>query len=129
MKLLIFNALFHKQASMVDGGWSVLLHTNELPPEDTTAMSSCLHKQVKVMMQQGEIEVDELGFTEDDMAKFENTQFDELDARQKKTASQRQRNVLYVLWDQNNEGHKQFVDYYNFKMERVIEWLKGKIKD
>lgn len=112
MKLLIFNALFHKQASMVDGGWSVLLHTNELPPEDTTAMSSCLHKQVKVMMQQGEILTDELGFTEGDMEKFENTQFNEFDKRQDKTPSQRLRNVMYVLYKQDPGDHADFKAYY-----------------
>ena len=129
MKLLIFNALFHKQASMVDGGWSVLLHTNEMTPEDVTAMSSCLHKPVKVMMEQGMMEQDELGFTEKDMAEFTNKKFDEFDKRQEKTPSQRLRNVMYVLYEQDPGDHKDFTAYYNFRMEKLITLLKSKIED
>jgi len=129
MKLLIFNALFHKWQSMADGGWSMNIHTNELPPEDISALTSCMHKQVKVMMQQGEIGIDELGFTEDDMEKFENTQFDEFDKRQDKTPSQRLRNVMYVLYKQDPGDHADFKAYYEFRMEKLITLLKSKIED
>lgn len=45
----------------------------------------------------------------------------------KKPPSQRLRGVLYVLWEQNPEGHKGFNTYYETKMEGMIEHLKGKI--
>ncbi len=45
----------------------------------------------------------------------------------KKPPSQRLRGVLYVLWEQNPEGHKGFNTYYEVKMEGIIEHLKGKI--
>lgn len=46
-----------------------------------------------------------------------------------KTQSQRIRDVLYILFTQDNEGHKDFDSYYKNKTEMYIEHLKSKIKD
>lgn len=45
-----------------------------------------------------------------------------------KTQSQRIRNVLYKLHEQDNEGFKTFDDYYRSKTEKYIEHLKAKIQ-
>lgn len=45
-----------------------------------------------------------------------------------KTQSQRIRNVLYKLFEQDPEGHKTFDNYYEAKTEKYIEHLKSKIK-
>jgi hypothetical protein len=45
-----------------------------------------------------------------------------------KTQSQRIRNVLYKLWEQDKEGHKTFDQYYYAKTELFIDHLKSKIK-
>lgn len=45
-----------------------------------------------------------------------------------KTQSQRIRNVLYKLWEQDPEGHKTFDNYYQSKTELFIDHLKSKIK-
>jgi hypothetical protein len=45
-----------------------------------------------------------------------------------KTQSQRIRNVLYKLWEQDKEGHKTFDKYYYAKTELFIDHLKSKIK-
>ena len=37
-----------------------------------------------------------------------------------KTKSQRLRNVLYKTWEQNNEGYKEYKEYYSAKMEVII---------
>lgn len=44
-----------------------------------------------------------------------------------KSQSQRIRAVLYKLWEQGNEGHKDFDAYYKVKTEMYIEHLKSKI--
>lgn len=44
-----------------------------------------------------------------------------------KTQSQRIRNVLFKLFQQDNEGFKTFDDYYRNKTEKYIEHLKSKI--
>lgn len=47
---------------------------------------------------------------------------------QGKTQSQRIRGVLYKLFEQDNEGHKDFENFYKAKTELYIEHLKSKIK-
>jgi hypothetical protein len=44
-----------------------------------------------------------------------------------KTQSQRIRAVMFKLWEQGNEGHKEFEAYYRAKTEIIIEHLKSKI--
>lgn len=44
-----------------------------------------------------------------------------------KSQGQRIRGVLFILFTQNNEGHKDFEAYYKAKTEMYIEHLKGKI--
>lgn len=46
-----------------------------------------------------------------------------------KTPSQRIRGVLFVLWKQNQEGHKEFSTYYQQKMGAIIDHLKSKIEE
>lgn len=46
-----------------------------------------------------------------------------------KTPSQRIRAVLYILFNQDNEGMDDFEVYYRNKLEKYIEMLKGKIKE
>lgn len=41
-----------------------------------------------------------------------------------KTKSQRQRNVLYRIWELDKGGHKTFESYYAFRMEQHISELK-----
>jgi len=55
---------------------------------------------------------------------------DELDAvdieLEGKTQSQRLRNVLYVLWQQTNNG-EDFKTFYKDKTEKIIEQIKNKL--
>ena len=44
-----------------------------------------------------------------------------------KTPSQRLRGVLYVNFEQANEGYKTFTDYYNAKMEKIVNHYKEKL--
>jgi hypothetical protein len=44
-----------------------------------------------------------------------------------KSQSQRIRNTLFVLYNQNNEGFKTANDYYVSKTEKYLEHLKSKI--
>lgn len=45
-----------------------------------------------------------------------------------KSPSQRMRSVLFILWKQDNEG-LEFPEYYRRHMEKLIEFLKSKIKE
>lgn len=46
-----------------------------------------------------------------------------------KSQSQRMRSVLFILFEQDREGHKDFKSYYHAKTELLIDHLKSKIKD
>jgi hypothetical protein len=56
-------------------------------------------------------------------------QVDKLDADLPgaKTQSQRIRNVLFKLFQQDNEGFKDFDNFYRSKTEKIIEHFKSKI--
>lgn len=45
-----------------------------------------------------------------------------------KTKSQRQRNVLYRIWELEKQGHKTFESYYAFHMEKHISELKAHLE-
>jgi len=44
-----------------------------------------------------------------------------------KTPSKRLYNVLYRCWEQANEGHAKFDDYYRAKMENIINTYKSEL--
>lgn len=45
----------------------------------------------------------------------------------KKTKSQILRTVLWQLWSQNDQGKKEFDDYYDWMMDHIIGKMKGKL--
>ena len=45
-----------------------------------------------------------------------------------RSKSQRQRNVLFRIWEVEKEGHKTFESYYAFKMEQHIQELKNHLE-
>lgn len=47
---------------------------------------------------------------------------------QGKTPSQRMRNVLYRMWEQNNEGYTDKNLHYLHWMDKIIEQLKSKLQ-
>lgn len=46
-----------------------------------------------------------------------------------KSPSQRMRSVLYLLWEKDNEGFKDFQSYYLWRMERVLDFYKKKLDE
>jgi len=63
--------------------------------------------------------------TESEIKGLDNLETDLYD--NPKTQSQRLRNVLYKNWEQNNLGHKEFVDFYKYETERIISHYKKKL--
>jgi hypothetical protein len=46
-----------------------------------------------------------------------------------KTPAQRMRGVLYRIYEVNQDGYNSFAEYYNFRMEQIIERLKKELSD
>ncbi len=91
-------------------------------PEQSEMARNIIHKMhqqaVFVMIKTGEI------------SKDETEQFETLDPDlyEKKSKSERLRNTLYRNWEQNNEGHIKFGDFYDSIMEIIITHRKSKLK-
>lgn len=63
-----------------------------------------------------------------DISQREIDQVEKLDPEfDGKTQSQRIRNVLYKLFEQDPEGYQHFDNYYKAKTEKYIEHLKARI--
>ena len=104
--------------SRADKTWKVTIGTQELTPENVATLSQGLH-QFGYFAWKGET--------------FSNEETKALDALKAetggKTQSQRLRNVLYVLYEQDQEGFTTFDHYYLAKTEKIIDYLKRKIDD
>lgn len=122
MKLLIIPAILENYSGLKDGGVKITLSTQEMNPQMMANVVSCHRKFCEVLIKEGEIDMN-------DMEEFKNHQFDEWDKRQDKTPSHRLRNVMYVLWEQDKQGYEIFKEYYEYRMEKIIEHLKSKIID
>jgi isopentenyldiphosphate isomerase len=64
---------------------------------------------------------------------FTTTEADEINALKtdldtEKTPSQRLRGILYVNYQQTPEGYKDFITYYQAKMDKICEHFKSKLE-
>ncbi len=100
---------------MADGGLSLLVHTQELTPENEAEVMR-LKRQLGYFV-----------FAVSGKITDEDIPTEKLDASEDKTPSQRQRAVLYRLWEQNKAGYNTFESYYRAKMEQHITQLKEKL--
>jgi len=102
--------------TLKDGSITLSLETPELTPSKAGELFSLRNQLAVVYISPKQI----------DQASID--QCDKIDPEFKgKTQSQRLRNVLFKLYDQGNEGFKDFESYYKFKTERIIDELKAKI--
>jgi len=70
-----------------------------------------------------------IGLKSEPFSKQESELLDSLksDLENQKTPSQRLRGTLFVLYEQDNKGYKDFGTFYVAEMERIIEHFKTKI--
>lgn len=52
----------------------------------------------------------------------------DLEVGEKRSPSERLRNVLYILWEQNPSGYDDFNLFYRNRMERIINQIKDKLQ-
>lgn len=71
-----------------------------------------------------------IGFKQEQFKKDEADLLDSLksDFEYQKTPSQRLRAVLYLNYEQDNKGYKDFGTFYASEMERIIEHYKTKLE-
>lgn len=96
-------------------GLKIVIHTNELPPEQMTAILSLYEKQGWFLFKRTSIKPDEI-------KNLPDIQLEE----NEKSPSQRLRSVLFVLWDQQGIK-KSFEIYYREQMDKIITFVKEKL--
>lgn len=115
MKAIRHKATISSIMAKVDGSVGYRVNTPELSTEEKSAIFDLQNINVEILVSPfNEPKVETLTIKKD------------LD---QKSPSQRLRGVLFLLWDKNHEGHPVFDTYYEVKMNKYIEFLKGKIDE
>lgn len=107
------NAIITSISSKKDGSLGLRIVTPELTSDEKIAFLELQGINIDLFIKA-------IDFETKDIKEVKN----EVDS---KTPSQRLRSTLFVLWD--SEGRPdEFSTYYSHKMEKIIDWLKGKIQ-
>lgn len=110
------NATITKVTTMADQGIRVQIDTSELLPDGIAKLFDLRHKEMWVAFK--DVVLEEKDIVSPDIVQ---------PARGQKTPSQRQRAVIFRIWEQNTTHTEEFEGYYIRTMESIIEQLKGKL--
>lgn len=116
MSGVVVPGTFQGVRSLKDKTARVTIDLQELDPNQYQKLFSYINSFVKVYISDDNISQDEIDII--DTEEIDN---------QSKSPSQRQRNVLFRLWEQDNRGYEDFNLFYNFMMNQIIEHYKGKL--
>jgi hypothetical protein len=113
---ILIPAILTRYSPRTDKSWGLSININEPTAEQKVIIDRMFQNPIYVLLKDGEI------------TKEEQSLIDTLEAKEAKikTKSQRLRNVLYRLWEQN-KGDKTDKEFYDSEMERIIEHYKGKL--
>lgn len=114
--MLIVPAILESHRSLKDKTLKLAFETSEPTPEQLVEIAKNTQKYGY------------LAFKEDAFKQTEKDLLESLESDYKetgKTKSQRLRAVLYKNFEQKSEGYEVFDDYYNHKMEKLINHFKG----
>lgn len=118
MNGILLPAYVENLTTRKDKSVKITIGTQELSQGKAGEIFTMLNNLVMVYVSPKEIDQKEID------------QVDRLDPEfEGKTQSQRIRNVLFLLFSQDMEGHKEFDSYYRSKTDMYIEHLKTKIKN
>jgi len=116
MKGQLISAMVEGITTRKDRTLKVVIGTQEMNPNAAAQLLQIAHQLVTIYISPAEIDSREID------------QVDKLDPELNgKTQSQRIRNVLYLLHQQNSEGFQHYDEYYKAKTELYIEHLKSKL--
>ena len=116
--MITLSAQIEGFGSRADKSWKLILGTQELTPNEIGTIGS-MQNQVCF------VAINPDPFTSDQKEVIENTKA-EL-SEHGKTQSQRLRGVLFVNWENENQGYENFHDYYISNMDKIINHYKRKL--
>lgn len=114
---LLIPVTFEGIQTRKDNTIKVILGTQELDPAKAGELFTLNNKFGYCYLSQRTIDQSDIEVVDELDPEFEG-----------KTQSQRLRGVLFLLWKQDDEGYKDFKNYYQAKTDKIIEHLKTKIK-
>lgn len=112
MKAITCPVIITSASTRADGSLGLRLATPELKPDEKTAFFELLNVNLKMLLQPNDAEPAEL---KDIKGEFDT-----------KTPSMRLRATLFVWWKQQQEPGE-FEEFYRRNMEKLIEYVKGKL--
>jgi hypothetical protein len=118
MNTILLPAIYEGSRDLRDKTKKLSFQTNEVTPQQAADLQLCVQQFVYLAVK---LEP----FTKEQMDIVNNLKSDFDDFQ--KSHAQRLRAVLFRLWEQQNEGYKDFNLYYAFKMEGFINHLKSKL--
>jgi len=116
--MIILPAQLDGLRTLADKTLKVTFETNELNPQDLLGLMENMHQ------------FGYLAFKKEPFAEKEKEMMDNLKSDftfKGKTSSQRLRSVLYLMWQQNNEGFDSSVKHYEHHMEIILNQYKSNL--
>jgi hypothetical protein len=117
--MIILPAIIEGISTRKDRTLKIVLGTNELSPEKAGDLFQLNNAYCFCALQKDE-------FKETEKKTIESLKSDYNDTG--KSLSQRLRGVLFVNYQQNNEGFKDSDSYYTSKMESIIDFYKKQLE-
>jgi hypothetical protein len=114
MQAIKSQAIITSLSAKADGSLGIRLTTPELSPDEKVAFMELQNVNIEAWFK-----------PTDDSVKDIIEVKSEVD---RKSPSQRLRGVLFVLWEQEGRNGD-FTNFYNTKMENIINHLKSKLED
>ena len=114
---IMLPAILSSYRPRTDGSWSVTLSTNILRADEKVIIDR-MHQQLCCVL------IKDSDILNDELEAFDSIEMDLIDA--KITPSQRFRNILFRLWEQENK-QGEFKEFYKIKMDQLCEHFKGKL--
>jgi len=118
MELLIIACQVENITTRRDRTWKITIGSQEMTPQQAGEI-------VKLNQESCFVAFKLDAFKKPERAMLENLET-ELEFKEK-PKSQRLRAVLYRLWEKDSKGYDDFTLYYNFRMEKIIEFLKTQL--
>ena len=118
--MIIIPAILDTFSSLKDKTLKLVFHSNELTPDQLLGVVKNVQKFGFLAFKEESFKTSEI-----DVIKNLDTEYQS----KEKSKSKRLRNVLFVLYEQDNKGYKTFTEYYDFNMETLINHYKNKIDE
>ncbi|MDR2584756.1 MAG: hypothetical protein LBC84_00815 [Prevotellaceae bacterium] len=117
--MLLIPAILTTFRSLKDKTIKLEFETNELSPEQMTALAQNLQAFGYLAFKKDAFRTEQLATIDELKADYEDKQ---------KTPSKRLRDVLFVAYKQKNEGYSEFEAYYQHKMGKFIDHVKSHLE-